>query len=378
MKYVRTFESFKNFKNKPVNEEFLGAIGKFFGKMFKKAGENIRKTQGGNEIEVIYKKYLKLINDAIVKQTGLNLELGEVDVKESKVFEAEEAVAEGEEGAVSEEGAEETTDKKSGEAEKKPVVDPKILKQKQDILKKIIVQMKGLAIKEMDAVLAKQGGGSKNPQLQIIISTKKDQFTLDLLNAEIAALEKSEDPESKKLAAAKQIEAKTWGETIKEWWVKFEKTGKPVEYKEGDVVIYKRNDFKEEEWNKLSDEEKTDEDKWDDVQVGSKSITKIDGDNFISKGEDDKDISRPISDILLKVKGDSEDVEKTFDVSSLEEGDKVTYKKSDDKEGKDPIPATFVKVDGDNALIKTDGNKNGFAVLKSNIIGKVEEKTEEK
>ena len=89
-----------------------------------------------------------------------------------------------------------------------------------------------------------------------------------------------------------------------------------MRYKEGDVVIYKRNDFKEEEWNKLSDEEKTDEDKWDDVQVGSKSITKIDGDNFISKGKDDKDISRPISDILLKVKGDSEDVEKTFDVSS--------------------------------------------------------------
>jgi hypothetical protein len=346
MKYVRTFESFKNFKNKPVNEEFLGAIGKFFGKMFKKAGENIRKTQGGNEIEVIYKKYLKLINDAIVKQTGLNLELGEVDVKESKVFEAEEA----EEGAVAEEGAEEgaeeTTDKKPGEAEKKPVVDPKILKQKQDILKKIITQMKGLAIKEMDAVLAKQGGGSKNPQLQIIISTKKDQFTLDLLNAEIAALEKSEDPESKKLAAAKQIEAKTWVETIKEWLVKFEKTGKPVEYKEDDVVIYKRKDFKEEEWNKLSDEEKTDEDKWDDVQVGSKSITKIDGDNFTFKNKDDKDITKPLTDILLKVKVKEEPKEETDE--STEETTEDKANKLMDKEQED-AKAAGVKAKADRA-----------------------------
>jgi|SaaInlV_165m_DNA_1040744.scaffolds.fasta_scaffold08367_5 hypothetical protein len=348
MKYVRTFESFKNNNNnKPVNEEFLGAIGKFFGKMFKKAGENIRKTQGGNEIEVIYKKYLKLINDAIVKQTGLNLELGKVSVKESKVFEAEEAVAEeGEEGAVAEEGAEETTDKKPGEAEKKPAVDPKILKQKQDILKKIIVQMKGMAIKEMDAVLVKQGGGSKNPQLQIIINIKKDQFTLDLLNAEISSLEKSEDPESKKLAAAKQIEAKTLGEKQREDWVKFEKTGKPVEYKEDDVVIYKRKDFKEEEWNKLSDEEKTDEDKWDDVQVGSKSITKIDGDNFTFKNKDDKDITKPLTDILLKVKVKEEPKEETDE--STEETTEDKANKLMDKEQED-AKAAGVKAKADRA-----------------------------
>ena len=41
-KYIKTFESFKNNKNEPVNEEFLGAIGKWLGNMFKKY--NIART----------------------------------------------------------------------------------------------------------------------------------------------------------------------------------------------------------------------------------------------------------------------------------------------------------------------------------------------
>ena len=65
MKYIKTFESHRNSKSvetdKPVNEEFFGALGKMIGNLFKKAKERINKTKGGKEIEVIYQKYVDMI-----------------------------------------------------------------------------------------------------------------------------------------------------------------------------------------------------------------------------------------------------------------------------------------------------------------------------
>ena len=358
MKYVKTFESFRNNKNKkyePVNEEFLGAIGNFFSKMFKRAKENVRKTEGGKEIEAIYKKYLKLIDDAIVKQTGLKLDIEAVAVKESKIFEAEVGAEVAEEGAVAEEG--ETTDKPV-ETEKKPVVDAKILTQKNDILKKIIEQMKGMASKEMDNVLKKHGGGAENPQLQIIINAKKDQFTLDVLNAEIAALEKSGNPEAKKLLSAKQAEAKTWGETIKKWWVKFEKTGKkpnegskfnePLEL--GKEVVYKRKKFNEENWKKLIDKISGDSPQWIDRseadespmkemiekrEIGILKISNIDGDKVELKG--DKVISKTIGDILLKIHN------KEGDSSETKESDTENKPTTEEENTKEETPKEETK-----------------------------------
>ena len=56
MRYVKTFESFKNKDIEPVNEEFLG-IFKAIGGMFKKAMGLIKATKGGEDVEKIYQNY---------------------------------------------------------------------------------------------------------------------------------------------------------------------------------------------------------------------------------------------------------------------------------------------------------------------------------
>ena len=55
-----------------LNEGFFG----FMGKMLGKIKNQISKTKGGKEVEAIYQKYIKIINDQIKKKTGVGLELG--------------------------------------------------------------------------------------------------------------------------------------------------------------------------------------------------------------------------------------------------------------------------------------------------------------
>jgi hypothetical protein len=298
-KYIKTFESFREKKNsEPINEEFLGAIGKWLGNMFKKAQENIRKTKGGEEIEVIYKKYLKMINDSFQKQANVTLNLGAaVDAKAKK------EKAPKEEAPKEEAPKEEvTTEGKINEAtysEKDVTMSPETLKEKKAVMDQIVLKMKEMALKEMDSVLKKYGGSSKNPKLQVIIDVKKSQFDLDYMNAKISYLESAGDESMKKIV---EKERDAIAKVIAGEWKKFDVKPKA----------------------KVDDTEK-----------------------------------------------------KEFDVSTLEDGDKITYKKKADPEGNDPKPATFVKLDGDNVLVKTDGNKNGFPIQKSNVIGKVEEENTE-
>ena len=242
-KYIKTFESFKNNKNEPVNEEFLGAIGKWLGNMFKKAQENIRKTQGGEEVEAIYQKYLKMITDKLQAQAGVTLNLVAAKkeaVKEGKINEAEEVVAEPEATEV------------EPEAENKPTTqDSKMsaesLTKKSAEMDKIVLAMKTMALKEMDAVLKNKGGATKNPKLQTIIDIKKSQFDLDFMNAKIGFYEKSGDKTMvSKISKERDVVAKT----IETGWKTFEKpvekpVEKSIEYKEGDKVKYKRKDGSE-------------------------------------------------------------------------------------------------------------------------------------
>jgi hypothetical protein len=240
MKYVRTFESFKNNKNEPVNEEFLGAIGKWLGNMFKKAQEHIRKTAGGLEIEEIYKKYLKMINDSFQKQANVTLNLGvavdgEKAKEKAKVEEPEKTVAEAGVEAGAKAGAEVTTESVkineevpySGEDVK---MSADALKEKKSIMDKIVLDMKTAALKEMDAVLKNKGGASKNPQLQTIIDVKKSQFDLDYMNAKISYLESAGDENMKKLV---EKERDVIAKAISEKWKTFDE--KPVE--KGSILV---------------------------------------------------------------------------------------------------------------------------------------------
>ena len=329
MKYIKTFESHRTYKtSEPVNEELFGAIGKLFGNMFKKAKERINKTKGGQEVEAIYQKYLDLISKEFAKTAKVELNLAAAAresegnnavpaKKESLDIEGLDMVNEAEEADDAPAAAE-------GEAPAAPEVDAKTavaqLKSKKTVLDQIIKKLKEMALKEMDTVLKKYGGAAANPQLEIIITAKKDQFDLDFMNAQISWLEKAGDKtESIAISKQRDVIAKKIEADYKDFDNK-----KAVAYKEGDNVIYLLQGKTKEEWTKLTDDEKKKPTEGNAAKiVGVHKISKIDGDKFTLLDKDDKPtIQKTGAEILGKAEG-------------YKAGDVVIYKRGD-----------FVKKDG--------------------------------
>jgi hypothetical protein len=370
MKYIKTFESHRTSKNtETVNEEFLGAIGKFFGNMFKKAKERINKTKGGNEVEAIYQKYLDLISKEFAKTAKVELNLaaaarenegtGAVPTKKKESLDTEglDMITEADDAP-----ADETTE---GEAPATPEVDAKTavaqLKSKKSVLDQIIKKLKDMALREMDAVLKKYGGGAANPQLEIIITAKKDQFDLDFMNAQISWLEKAGD-KTESIAISKQRDA--IAKKIEADYKNFD-SKKAVTYSVGDEVIYKLKDFKQEEWDKLSaDQQAKPEEAPASKYVGVHKIDKIEGDKFILL---DKDGNPTINKVGAEI------LSKLSLAGKYKVGDKITYKRDNGEEA----TTTITKIDGDKWIFK---NKDGDDVVKkgSAIVDKVGEGEEAK
>jgi len=302
MKYVKTFESFRD-NRKVVNEEFLGAIGKFFGNMFKKLKQSIDKTKGGNDVEEIYQKYIKMISDEFTKNAQVSLNL--LAVNKQTINEAVDEVA------------------FDGDIEDtKLAVDT--LNKKKSVLDQIVVKMKQMAVKEMDAVLQKYGGASANPQLAIIINSKKDQFELDYLNAQIKYLEESGDKTLvNDIIKKRDIVAKKIENDFKDF-----DAVKAVQYKEGDDVIYLLKD-KKVEWDKL-DKNKQDEiikdTSTEDAKkmVDTNKILKVDNGTFTLSGKDGMEIIKSSGEIL----GLSQVKDGETEIIEYKVGDKVVYKRN--------------------------------------------------
>lgn len=285
MKYIKTFESHRTYKkSEPVNEELFGAIGKLFGNMFKKAKERINKTKGGQEVEAIYQKYLDLISKEFAKtaKVELNLAAAARESEGTAAVPKKESLDTEDSNVINE--AEETDDAPAaeGEAPAATEVDAKTavaqLKSKKTVLDQIIKKLKEMALKEMDTVLKKYGGAAANPQLEIIITAKKDQFDLDFMNAQISWLEKAGDKtESINISKQRDVIAKKIEADYKDFDSK-----KAVSYKEGDNVIYLLKDKKKEDYKAdKKPEEQTD-------VVGVHKISKITGDDFVLLDKDDK------------------------------------------------------------------------------------------
>ena len=145
MKYVRNYESFKSQKDqKPVNEEFLfGLIGKLFGKI----KEKINKTKGGKELETVYQKWLKIVNDGVAK----------LGITELNIINA---------------GADKSGEKPGpkDEAKSKALLDL-LNKNKAKIEEAIENAQKG-AETDFERILTERGGAQKNPQLVMLIKSK--------------------------------------------------------------------------------------------------------------------------------------------------------------------------------------------------------------
>jgi hypothetical protein len=306
MKHIRKFESFKNYKNsKPVNEEFLfGLLGKLFGKI----KERINRTKGGKEIEVIYQKWLKVINTNVAKLgiTELNIINQQPDKPVAKPATKDEAKAK--------------------------ALNDLFNKQKAKI-EQVIEEAKKGATQEMEGVLGKMGGAAKNPQLDKIIKSKLLQFKIDVLNAEIAALTEVGDTAS---AANIQKLADTESKKVEETMKDFD-TAVAVEFKVGDTVIYKRNEFKnggQAEWDKLTPDDKKKPNEgvvkklMDDEKIGMMKISKIEGDKISFEGADN--FTKTQDDLLLKVGGEGQAEDKDNQEELTKKLGEIKTKKPED------------------------------------------------
>jgi hypothetical protein len=296
MKYVRTYESFKSDK---LNEEFIGSL---FSGIFKKIKDTINKTKGGKEVEEIYQKYIKIIQDQIQKDTKLTLDIenlskGEVKKPEEKKPEEKKP----------EEKKEKMSYKKSEKIFEQEI-SADILKKQSNLIGQIIKKNKELAIKEMDTILKKYGGSASNPSLSAIIDSKKLQFEIDVLNAQAQALEAAGDTKTAdELKKQSEVKSKEMQKSLEEGINK-----KPVSYQVGDEVIYLLKDKTIQDWEKITDEQKKDvKNKPASDIVGVGKIEKIEGDKFIIDYGDDKGLKadKTSDKIISKKEGDSKEVQ---------------------------------------------------------------------
>lgn len=326
MKYVRNFESFRNKKSEPVNEELLGGLINFFKNMWNKATEELKKLgekptmdQLDNWIEnnifnpssatylfksVIetFKKKpeannedcLKLVDDILDPQTGV---LGTQGLQplyddllksfgknlaplETIKFYFETArnkaikdykFAGGPDLKVGEESKVNPEDKKMDLTDNKHLPD----------LKKVL-----------------QGVGEDNKKRKESSVSWVEKVLIPRL---LKYIQEIKPEEVKAYLDSKNIEQE---ETTTE------------EYKVGDIVVYKRDKFNEEEWKSLSDDEKKkpEEGKMKELQndqIGIKEIKSISGDEVGFEDAEGKPFKKTISDILMKSGGDkSEEAKK--------------------------------------------------------------------
>jgi len=276
MKYVRNFESYKLSKvEKPLNEEFLfGLIGKLFGKI----KERINKTKGGKELETVYQKWLKVVNDGVAK----------LGITELNILNA---------------SADKSGEKPGPKDDAKSKALRDLLNKNKAKIEQVIAEAQKGAEVEMNGILDKNGGAKKNPQLEMLIKSKLIQFKIDVLNAQIAAFNSVGDAGS---AANIQKESDAESKKVEDTLKNFD-TAKAVDFKAEDTVIYKRDNFDKADWDKLTedDKKKTNEGPvkklMDDKKIGIKKIFKVEGDKISFQDAKGAEFTKTIDDLLMKI-----------------------------------------------------------------------------
>ena len=248
------------------------------------------------------------------------------------------------------------------------------LKKKKVVMDQIVQKIKAMALKEMDAILTKFGGAAANPQLKIIIDSKKDQFEMDYLNAQIGYLDKAGD---KTMVAAISKQRDALSKSIEDDFKDFD-TAKAVTYAVGDEVIYLLKDKKPEEYDKTK---KPEDQK---AIVGVHKIAELDGDNFTLEDEKgEPTIKKTGKEIMGKVEGAAATEEYKVGDSVIhlkkdkkkEEWDALTDEEKKDPNGEKAKEIVGVhkieKIDGDNFTFK-DSKGVDFIKTKADILGKAE------
>lgn len=368
MKYVRTFESFRNLnKIEPLNEELFGGIINFFKNLWKKATEEIKKLGDNPSIQKlddwVHKNPLNPQDDTYLFKSLIDDFKKKPEANDQDCLDLIGNMIDPETGSLGKQGLQ-------------PLFDDLIKAFGKNLAPLNIIQYALETIRNRAIKDYKYAGGPDNgkvDQKKINKDIKDTTHLPDFKKILIAAT----DNKKKKDATINWVEKtlvprldKYLSEIKEEDITKYlqskniEVPGAADDYKMGDEVAYKRDNFKKEDWDKLSDDDKTktEEGKMKELVdmglIGIKTISKINGDEISFKNAN---FTKKVDDILLKV-----------EVKKAEgQDDLVTTL----KDLKVKNPDSLSKID-DISKIYTDPKANKDKIDKiEKIIGGGEEKT---
>lgn len=352
MNYIKSYESFKNHKinNEQINEEFIGSLLK---NIFNKTKELINKTKGGKELDLIFNKYQKQINDVFAKQLGINNKPDEKSETNEKI------------NLKIYEDINDETNSASDKEEK--INPPEALKKFNSVektLNDLVSQIVKSAETEMNNVLKKYGGESQNPKLASLVDIKKNELILLSLRSKLDYLNKNNVDDGDKIKKDIQAKINEGDKNINSKLQNIDKLN-PTEIVVGTKYYYKRNKFNEEKWNKLSITDKNNID--DNIvkpllnseEIGYAELVSVNNDEILLKSKLGN-IKKSKSDILGKSKSDNKQEETNDDIS------KSLGKIKNDKDK--------MKIIGDISNLLSDDSKKEYIDKIKEILYKPNEK----
>lgn len=369
MKYVKTFESHRNSKLEPINEELLGGVINFFKNMWNKAVEEIKKM-GDNpspeELEEwIDKNPLNPTDDSYLLKGVMDEFAKKPEANEQDCLDLVKNILDPQVGSLGKQGLQTLYDgliKAFGN--ETPTL---------DIIKFLMETIRNRAIKDY-----KYAGG---PDLKVVAN---QDASVDDKKVIVDMKDTTHLPEFKKIILTAQQDNKKRKQLAIDWVnktlvprldkylaeIKDEDIDKYVEsvgkkapeagpeggYKVGDNVVYKREKFDQAKWDALTDDDKKkpNEGKMKELQaeaIGIKKISKIEGDKVSFEGAD---FTKTMGDILMK----------TEEVKA--EGQEDLVKKLGDLKTKNP--EDIKKVGSYVDFISDEANKDKVAEIEK-IIG---------
>jgi len=316
MKYVRTFESFRNKKSEPINEELLGGLLDFFKNMWGKATEELKKLGDKPKTTDID----NWIETKIFNPSDANYIFKSVTEEFKKKPEANnedcltlvDNILDPATGALGAQGLQPLYDnlKNVFKDNLAPL----------ETVKFYFETVRNRAIKDFkyaggpDLKVGEEAKIDPNAKkMDLTDTTHLPDFKKILQGAgedgkkratdALAWVEKTLVP--KLIAYLKEIKPEQVSEYLKS--KNIEESSGPGEIVKGDTVVYKRDKFNEEEWKKVTDDDKkkTNEGPMKDLQdkemIGIKKVSEVTGDDV---SFEDADFKKKKEDILMKIEVD--------------------------------------------------------------------------
>jgi hypothetical protein len=322
MKYVKSFESHKNSKKQePVNEELLGGVINFFKNLWNKAVAELEKLGDKPKQEDITnwisKNTLNPADDSYMFKQQMDDFKKKPEANDQDCLTLVDGILNPETGALGKQGLQPMMDTlnkkyppKQGETMHWIPADTQYVFQV--IRNKAIVQYKfagGPADGKVDP--KKINVDLKDvihlPEFKKLLTAavdgkKKKEVT-------ITWVEKNLIPQLVKFEQA--ITGDELDKNLEAEKITFTGTGEgevAADYKVGDTVVYKREKFVQEEWDKITDDEKKkpNEGKMKELQaeqIGIKKISKIEGDKISFEGAD---FTKTMADLIMKSEVEAE------------------------------------------------------------------------